>query len=62
MTHTYKVLAMIIYRDEKKVVTTNVIKAENKIEAKKKAVQRYIKSPNVAEILINEETDVIQLM
>jgi hypothetical protein len=60
--HTYKVLALLIYRDEKKVATTNIIKAESKSEAKKKMIDRYKKSPNVSEILINEETDVIKLL
>ncbi|AHF98251.1 MAG: hypothetical protein ACPLW6_02960 [Desulfurella sp.] len=60
--NTYKVLAMLIYKDEKKVVTTNIVKAENKSEAKKKMIERYKRSPNVSEILINEETDVIKLL
>lgn len=60
--HTYKVLTMIIYKDEKKVVTTNIVKAENKEQAKKKMIDRYRRSPNVSEILINEETDIIKLL
>jgi len=60
--HTYKVLAMLIYRDEKKVVTTNIVKAKDKQEAKKKMIERYKRSPNVSEILINEETDIIKLL
>lgn len=60
--HTYKVLTMIIYKDEKKVVTTNIVKAENKDQVKKKMIDRYKKSPNVSEIFINEETDIIKLL
>ncbi len=56
--HTYKVL----YKGEKKVVTTNIVKAENKSEAKKRMIERYKRSPNVSEILINEETDVVKLL
>ncbi len=60
--HTYKVLTMIIYKDEKKVVTTNIVKAQSKSEAKKIMIERYKRSPNVSEILINEETDVIKIL
>ncbi|MGB9755460.1 MAG: hypothetical protein ACPLXO_01140 [Desulfurella sp.] len=60
--HTYKVLTMIIYKDEKKVVTTNIVKAESKEQAKKKTMERYKNSPNVSEIIINEENDILKLM
>lgn len=62
MQHTYKVLAMLIYNDEKKVVTTNIIKAKDKSEAKKKVIDRYKNSPNISEIFINEETDCLKLI
>ncbi|MGC8502506.1 MAG: hypothetical protein ACP5M2_05640 [Desulfurella sp.] len=53
---------MIIYKDEKKVVTTNIVKAESKEQAKKKTMERYKNSPNVSEIIINEENDILKLM
>ncbi len=34
MLHTYKVLALVIYRDERKLVTTNMVRAKDKKEAK----------------------------
>ena len=60
--HTYKVLALVIYRDEKKLVTTNIVRAKNKEEAKKKIEKRYLRLPNACEVIINEEVDIVQLV
>ncbi len=60
--HTYKVLALVIYRDERKLVTTNIVRAKNKEEAKKKIEKRYLRLPNACEVIINEEVDIVQLV
>ncbi len=60
--HTYKVLALVIYRDERKLVTTNIVRAKDKKEAKKKIESRYLKLPKASEVIINEEVDIIQLV
>ncbi len=60
--HTYKVLALVIYRDERKLVTTNIIRAKDKKEAKKKVEKRYLRLPNASEVIINEEVDIIKLV
>jgi len=60
--HTYKVLALVIYRDERKLVTTNIVRAKNKEEAKKKIEKRYLRLPSACEVIINEEVDIVQLV
>ncbi len=60
--HTYKVLALVIYRDERKLVTTNIIRAKDKKEAKKIVERRYLRLPNASEVIINEEVDIIKLV
>lgn len=62
MLHTYKVLALVIYRDERKLVTTNMVRAKDKKEAKKQIEKKYIKLPETSEVIINEETDIIKLV
>ena len=62
MFGTFKVLAMVIYNDERKLVTTNMIRAKDKEEAKKKIEKKYIHNPGVCEIIINEERDIIRLI
>ncbi|AEA34509.1 hypothetical protein [Hippea maritima] len=60
--HTYKVLALVIYRDEKKLVTTNIVRAKDKKDAKKQIERKYMKLPEASEVIINEELDIIQLV
>ncbi len=62
MLHTYKVLALIIYRDERKLVTTNMVRAKDKKDAKKQIERKYMKLPETSEVIINEETDIIKLV
>ncbi len=62
MLKTYKVLALVIYRDERKLVTTNMVRAKDKKEAKKQIEKKYMKLPNTSEVIINEETDIIRLV
>ena len=62
MLHTYKVLALVIYRDEHKLVTTNMVRAKDKKEAKKQIEKKYFKLPETSEVIINEETDIIKLV
>ncbi len=62
MLRTFKVLAMIVYEDGRKVVTTNVVRAMNKEEARRKVVLKYRKSPGSVEIIINTEKDIVQLI
>ncbi len=60
--HTYKVLALVIYRDERKLVTTNIVRAKDKKDAKKKIENRYLRLPNACEVIINEEVDIVKLV
>ncbi|WP_025209251.1 hypothetical protein [Hippea sp. KM1] len=60
--HTYKVLALVIYRDERKLVTTNIVRAKDKKEAKRQIERKYKKLPEASEVIINEEVDIIQLV
>ncbi len=62
MLGTYKVLALVIYRDERKLVTTNVVRAKDKKEAKEKIIKKYMRLPNTSEVIINEETDITRLV
>ncbi len=62
MLHTYKVLALVIYRNEHKLVTTNMVRAKDKDEAKKKIEKKYLKLPDTAEVIINDERDIIKLV
>ena len=62
MLHTYKVLALVIYRDERKLVTTNMVRAKDKKDAKKQIEKKYFKLPDVSEVVIYDETDIIQLI
>ena len=62
MLGTYKVLALVIYRDEKKLVTTNIVRAKDKKEAKEKITKKYMRLPNTSEVIINEETDITRLV
>jgi len=62
MLGTFKVLALIIYNDERKVVTNNMVRAKNKEEAKKKIEKKYMKNPGACEIIIEEERDIIRLI
>ncbi len=62
MLHTYKVLALVIYRDERKLVTTNMVRAKDKKDAKKQIEKKYLKLPNASEVMINEEVDIIKLV
>ncbi len=62
MLGTYKVLALVIYRDERKLVTTNIVRAKDKKDAKRKIEQKYLKLPNTSEVIINEETDITRLV
>lgn len=62
MLGTFKVLALIIYNDERKVATTNMVRAKNKEEAKKKIKEKYMKNPGACEIIIDEERDIIRLI
>ncbi len=62
MLGTYKVLALVIYRDERKLVTTNIVRAKDKKEAKEKIVKKYLRLPNTSEVIINEERDIIRLV
>ncbi len=62
MLGTYKVLALVIYRDERKLVTTNIVRAKDKKEAKEKIVKKYLRLPNTSEVIINEERDITRLV
>ncbi len=62
MLHTYKVLALVIYRDERKLVTTNMVRAKDKKEAKRQVEKKYMKLPDTSEVIINEEVDIIKLV
>ncbi|MCD6133154.1 MAG: hypothetical protein J7J16_02370 [Deltaproteobacteria bacterium] len=61
MLNTYKVLALVLYENGNQMATTNVIRAKNKEEARERIRKRYMKLPKVGEVVINIETDVIQL-
>ncbi len=61
MLNTYKVLALVLYENGNQMATTNVIRAKNKEEARERIRKRYMKLPGVGEVVINIETDVIQL-
>ncbi|WP_035589136.1 hypothetical protein [Hippea jasoniae] len=60
--HTYKVLALVIYRDERKLVTTNIVRAKDKKDAKKQIERKYLRLPDASEVIINEEIDIIKLV
>ena len=60
--HTYKVLALVIYRDERKLVTTNIVRARDKKDAKKQIERKYLRLPDASEVIINEEIDIIKLV
>ncbi len=62
MLHTYKVLALVIYRNERKLVTTNMVRAKDKKDAIRQIEKKYMKLPDTAEVIINEERDVIKLV
>ncbi len=62
MLHTYKVLALVIYRDERKLATTNMVRAKDKKDAKRQIEKKYLKLPNASEVIINEEVDIIKLV
>jgi hypothetical protein len=62
MLHTYKVLALVIYRDERKLVTTNMVRAKDKKDAIKQIIRKYTNLPETSEVIINEEIDVIKLV
>jgi len=61
MLNTYKVLALVLYENGNQMATTNVVRAKSKEEAREKIRRRYMKLPKVGEVVINIETDVIQL-
>ncbi|MCD6129533.1 MAG: hypothetical protein J7J10_01055 [Deltaproteobacteria bacterium] len=59
--HTYRVIALILYEKGDQMATTNVIRAKDKNQAREKIRKRYMKNPGVGEVVVNIETDVIQL-
>jgi hypothetical protein len=61
MLQTYKVLALVLYENGNEMATTNLARAKDKNEAREKIRKRYMKNPGVAEVVVNIETDVIQL-
>ncbi len=61
MLQTYKVLALVLYENGNGLATTNLVRAKDKNQAREKIRKRYMKSPGVGEVVVNMETDVIQL-
>ncbi len=59
--HTYRVMALIFYEKGDQMATTNVIRAEDKKQARERTRKRYMKNPGVGEVVVNIETDVTQL-
>jgi len=61
MLQTYKVLALVLYENGNEMATTNLVRAKDKNQAREKIRKRYMKNPGVEEVVVNIETDVIQL-
>jgi hypothetical protein len=54
-------MALIFYEKGDQMATTNVIRAEYKKQARETIRKRYMKNPGVEEVIVNIETDIMQL-